>query len=96
MCANYRIMGNTDASALFGGDKNLELMLKSMNMAKTIGVALGKEYYPPYVWNDNLPVGFAKILAEKVGEALIKNIKFKPDEAFIDGLRKDLRKMVSK
>lgn len=94
--ANYKILGNTDPSELFGGDKNLELILKSMNIAKTIAVKLGSEYDPPYVWNDNMPNEFASVLAEKVGEALKKDIKFKPDDVFIDELRQELRKLVAK
>ncbi len=93
---NYKMIGfgKDDSDEIF--NKGAEMLLRGLNIGKTLALKLGKEYDPPLIWNKNLPVGFAKILAEAVSTELQKNILFKPDEAFENRMRKELKKVVEK
>jgi len=87
---NYQAYGNTPLSELFGKE-NAEKLLKGMNLCKSIAVKLGAEYNPPYIWNKNMPDSWCKIIATAVIDKVDADINWKPDEAFIDKLRKELR-----
>lgn len=91
---HYQIYGNAAPEDFLGGKENVELMLKSLNIAKTIALELGKEYNPPLVWNDNLPLEFVEPLSDKVITELKKNKLWKPTEKDKDKLRAQLKKIV--
>ncbi|MFA6972509.1 MAG: hypothetical protein WC208_14085 [Gallionella sp.] len=93
--ANYQLIQfgkDDDSDKVFNG--GVEMMLRALNIGKSLALKLGKEYNPPLIWNENLPVGFAKVLAEAVSVELQKDKKFKPDEAFEEKMRQELRKLV--
>lgn len=92
--ADYKVIGNSPFSDLVGGKLNAELILKGMNINKTIAVKLGAEHNPPYIWNKNMPLEWCHYLVDKTAIELKKDINWKPDEVFIDECRKHLLKEV--
>lgn len=88
---NYKMIGNIQPEEVFGSKENAERVLRSLNHSKTIGVKLGSEYNPPYIWNKNLPESWVLIIGDAVMNEVMKDMKWQPDEAFIDKLRKQCR-----
>ena len=90
--ANYKIIGNMPVEKLFGSKENAEKVLKAMNICKEIGVRLGAEFDPPYIWNKNLPNSWTRIIGDRVMNKIMKDKDWKPDEAFVDEIRKEVKK----
>lgn len=85
--ANYQGIGNVPIEEVFGSKENAEKVLRAMNHCKTIGVLLGAEHNPPYVWNVNIPEPWITIIGDAVMDKVMKSKTWKPDDAFISGLR---------
>lgn len=88
---NYKAVGNVPLAEIFGSKEHVENVLRAMNHCKTIGILLGTEHNPPYIWNINIPESWVTVIGDAVMDKVMKDKKWKPDDTFISGLRQKLK-----